>query len=179
MTHRIFGFGSLVTRATHDYGWRGPTQLTGYRRVWVPSLEWDVSLLSVEPSSTTTIDGVVLDVSEEDWPGLLERERGYDVQMLTPSMLSPEVSGVALFVGRTAPEKPAQGGKILLSYLDTVIAGFVETFGAERARAFFATTSGWSAGVEHDRAAPRYPRAIPLNPEIKALVDEELARLGL
>lgn len=179
MKQRIFGFGSLVTRATHSYSWLGTASLRGYRRAWVPSADWDVSLLSVEPNEGSRIDGSILEISGDAWPALLERERGYGLHELRPADLEPNFDHVSLFVGHRADDASATIRPILLSYLDTVMTGFVENYGAERARDFFKTTVGWSVGILKDRDAPKYPRTVPLRPEIKALVDEELERIGL
>ena len=63
---------------------------------------------------------------------------------------------------------------ILRSYLDVVIQGFHDHFGPAGVTRFFATTANWQA-VEDDRAAPKYPRAVTVGPEITALVDHHLA----
>ncbi|MEM9715788.1 MAG: gamma-glutamylcyclotransferase family protein [Pseudomonadota bacterium] len=179
MSRLIFGFGSLVTQATHSYGWRGTARLSGYRRVWVPSPLWGQSLLSVEPHEGSEIDGSILEVSEADWPGLLEREKGYDVHTVTASSLDPATKDVSLFVGRPDQAVAVNDKPILLSYLDTVVTGFVDNFGTDRARDFFGSTVGWSAGITKDRDDPIYPRTVSLSDQVKSLVDEELARLGL
>jgi len=179
VTRRIFGFGSLVTRDTHDYGWLGTARLKGYRRVWVPSNIWDISFLSVEQNDGFEIDGSILEVAPEAWPGLLEREKGYDVHDLNRTHLAPDFEDVSLFVGRPDAIHTDASKPILLSYLDTVMTGFADHFGAERARDFFKSTVGWQAGIRDDRGDPEYPRTVSLRPEIKSLVDEELKNLGL
>ncbi|MEO0341970.1 MAG: gamma-glutamylcyclotransferase [Pseudomonadota bacterium] len=179
VNRRIFGFGSLVTKGTHDYDWIGTCRLAGYRRVWVPSNTWDISFLSVELDPISTIDGAVLEIRDKDWPSLLEREKGYDVHHLDSSRIDPQFNAVSLFVGRPDAIDPERARPFLKSYLDTVITGFVDSFGVDRARGFFTSTAGWENGVKEDRSAPEYPRAVALRADIKTLVDEELEKLGI
>ena len=71
------------------------------------------------------------------------------------------------------------GHPILLSYLDTVVQGYLREFGTRGARRFFDTTDGGEMTVLDDRAAPVYPRAQSLRPEETRFVDDALARLGV
>ena len=76
---RIFGYGSLVNRATHGHAPAEPRTLAGWRRVWVHSAHRPVAILSVERAPGAEIDGLVLPVAEADRPALIEREAAYEL----------------------------------------------------------------------------------------------------
>ena len=67
---------------------------------------------------------------------------------------------------------------MLLSYVDVVVQGYRQQFGAQGVADFFATTDGWEAPILDDRAAPRYPRAQRLDRADQLLVDHHLAAVG-
>ncbi|MEM6275486.1 MAG: gamma-glutamylcyclotransferase family protein [Pseudomonadota bacterium] len=165
---KVFGYGSLVNRATHAWD-AEPAILKGWRRLWVPTAARPAAFLSVERSDTSQIEGVFLDVPEEDMPALDIREAHYD---------RVEVPGGIVYSvpGRHITEGPAP---ILQSYLDVVLQGFVSAFGPEGMDRFLATTHGWAAGLHPDRDAPIYKRAIPLKNTFSAQMladfDEKLA----
>ena len=74
---------------------------------------------------------------------------------------------------------PEGSHPILLSYLDTVVQGFLREFGEAGAARFFETTRGWGAGIQDDRDAPLYPRAQPTTLRERAIVDAALRDLGI
>lgn len=175
----VFGYGSLVNRVTHALRPAGPARLPGWRRVWVPAPGRRVALLSVAPAPGSAIDGLLARV--EDWDALDRREAAYVRRIVRPVPRAPDfpAPGAALYLvptGRGTAAAP--GPPILLSYLDTVVAGFLAEFGASGVARFFATTGGWEAPVLDDRARPLYPRVVPAHPELRALVDAALAALG-
>ena len=63
----------------------------------------------------------------------------------------------------------------LLSYLDTVIQGYLTEFGEAGARRFFDTTAGWEAPV-FDRIGkePVYSRVTRMTSDERSFVDDEL-----
>ena len=65
-----------------------------------------------------------------------------------------------------------------MSYLDTVVQGFLREFGAAGVECFFATTGGWCPLLD-DRDAPRYPRSQKTTAAERRLVDDQTAALGL
>ena len=73
---------------------------------------------------------------------------------------------------------PANAHPILLSYLDTVVQGFLREFGEAGVARFFATTAGWAPIVD-DRAAPHYPRHQRTSAAERRLVDDHADALGL
>ena len=176
----FFGYGSLVNTATHDYPVARAARLRGWRRVWVRSMARPVTFLSVHRVDGAVIDGLVARVPGGDWAALDEREAAYARVALGSGDLDPAHAGdVSVYealphlIGPSSDEHP-----ILLSYVDTVVAGFRQVFGDEGAARFFDTTDGWAAPVLNDRDAPRYPRSTPTTMAIRDFVDDRLAALS-
>jgi hypothetical protein len=170
-THRFFGYGSLVNRATQTYPNAQPAALAGWRRVWRRTTLREVAFLSVRPDPGCQIEGLVADVPGGDWAALDQRETGYAKHSVVTSAGAVQVYAVA-------PEKlaPDQQVTVLLSYLDVVVQGFLKEFGEAGVARFFETTEGWG-GVQDDRDAPLYPRAQVLSTQERGLVDHWLARV--
>jgi hypothetical protein len=180
MVHaRVFGYGSLVNGATHDYRDTRPAVARGWRRAWRRTSLRPVSFLTVIPDSTAEIDGLVAAVPARDWPDLDVRERAYQRVALTEVRHDGDAAATAIYaLPEGAHEAPEAGNPILLSYLDTVFQGYLARFGEAGVARFVATTDGWHAPVLDDRAAPRYGRAAATAPSERFLVDAWLARLG-
>lgn len=166
---QVFGYGSLVNRATHALGPARRLTIRGWRRAWVQTGLRPAAHLTALPEPGGQLDGLALPVAEADRAALLAREAAYD----------PARHG-ALTIFTIPPGKhPASGTRhpILLSYLDAVIQGYLAEFGAAGVARFFASTTGWEAGLLDDRAAPRYPRHQTLTAAERTLVDNHLAGL--
>lgn len=171
---RFFGYGSLVNARTHDNPIEAPATVAGFRRRWLASARRPVSFLSIVEDPGGWVDGVIARLASGDWAALDAREAAYDRLMLPPPH-----EGVAIY--RAAPEHvdPEGHGKpILMSYLETVIGGFLDIFGEAGVERFFASTDGWETPVLDDRAAPLYPRTRPLEPTARALLHDHLAAVG-
>ena len=174
---QFFGYGSLVNHATHGYDNARPALLEGWRRRWVSTSLRPVAYLSVEPWEGE-IAGLVAEVPGGDWTALDAREAAYDKHPVTVRLHACG-SDAAARVYAVTPDHaapPDTAHPVLLSYIDTVVQGFLEVFGEAGARAFFETTAGWGGPILDDRAAPRYPRATALTPAERAVVDAALAR---
>lgn len=177
---RVFGYGSLVNHRTHGYTGLRPAVLFGYRRVWRHSTLRSVAFLSIEPWEGAEIDGLLADVPEAEWRALDHRERAYarrDVAELTRHD-GPEGPVLVYEVrhGHIAP--PDTAHPILLSYVDVVVEGYLDHFGAPGLERFVASTAGWEAPVLDDRAAPVYGRhTAPGRPVLEA-VDSVLGALA-
>jgi hypothetical protein len=178
----FFGYGSLVNRRTHDYPQAAPATVTGWRRVWRHTTRRRVAYLSVAEAPGHEIDGLIAAVPNGDWAALDRRELAYDRLAVAPAAVRhaiPRPLGVHIY--RTSPgheAPPTARHPVLMSYLDTVVQGFLNVFGEDGARRFFATTDGWDAPILDDRGAPRYPRHVDLARAERAFVDTELARIG-
>ena len=68
---------------------------------------------------------------------------------------------------------------VLLSYVDTVIAGFLNRFGENGPQHFVDTTLDWHVPVLNDRRDPRYSRAVRPTCDERARVDALMASLGV
>lgn len=178
----FFGYGSLVNRETHSYGDAHPARLRGWRRIWRHTDLRPVAYLTAIPDPHSEIDGLIAHVPGNDWAALDHRERAYDRVAVCDRVTHDLATPIAVAV-YTVPDgkhgRPDREHPILLSYIDVVVQGYLKEFGAPGVARFFASTSGWSAPVLDDRAAPVYPRHQPLEREEKELVDAQLDQLGV
>ena len=176
----FFGYGSLVNRATHDYAPATPARLSGWRRVWRHTRLRDWPYLSAEPAEAE-IDGLIAAVPGDDWATLDLREAAYRRHPLTHDRLTTApgwAQRIEIYAVDEAHGLPPNTHPILLSYLDTVVQGFLREFGPAGVAGFFATTAGWCALLD-DRAAPHYPRSQPTTAAERRLVDDHAEALGL
>ncbi|ABD56536.1 gamma-glutamylcyclotransferase family protein [Jannaschia sp. CCS1] len=177
----FFGYGSLVNRKTHAYPRTFPAHVTGWRRIWRGTALRDVAFLTAEPDSGGEITGLIAEVPGADWAALDLREAAYarhrvtDIRHGAPADLPSGVDVQIYAVEQRHVDTTDH--PILLSYLDTVIQGYLQEFGAAGATAFFETTGGWHHPIRNDRSNPIYPRATILTREERAFVDESLALL--
>jgi len=178
---RFFGYGSLVNVATHNYQNTHTAKVGGWERHWVPSNNRPEAFLSVRPRKNSAIMGLIADVAPIGWEGLDQREIGYTRAPLTAVELTIEnPEHVQMY--RADPRHVATSEDdvhILLSYLDVVTQGFLREFGPAGVNNFYTTTANWHIPVRDDRANPSYPRAQKLSAAETALVDDNLARLGV
>lgn len=183
MDHRpfFFGYGSLVNRATHDYPDVAKARLRGWARTWKRTRLRQVAFLTAVRAPGAEIDGVIAAVPDADWTALDAREYAYDRHEVTDlDHGAPGQPSVSIYA--TKPEHHTDASEehpILLSYLDTVIQGYLREFGEAGAAGFFDSTLGWDAPVLDDRAAPIYPRATEVSGDERAVVDAALAARGV
>lgn len=172
----FFGYGSLVNRATHGYADACTARLTGWRRLWVATPARPQAYLSVYPAPGVLL-GLAAAVPGGDWAALDLREAAYRRH---PVMVATERGALAVQVyavpGGDRPAGP--GHRLVLSYIDCVVQGFLREYGAAGAVHFFATTDGWDSPVLDDRRAPLYPRAQRLTDAERATVDAGLRSVG-
>ncbi|MGI3210978.1 gamma-glutamylcyclotransferase family protein [Roseovarius tibetensis] len=177
----FFGYGSLVNRAPHGFADARAAHLAGWRRIWRHTDLRPVAFLTVVPDPNAEIEGLIAPVPDADWAALDRREAAY---MRAPAAdqvrhTLPHAPQIAVY---TIPEgrhgAPDAARPVLLSYLDVVVQGYLREFGEDGVTRFFDTTHGWDAPILDDRAAPRYPRHVPLHPDERAMVDAHLSRVG-
>lgn len=181
MTPFFFGYGSLVNRATHSYDHAHRASAKGWRRAWRFTHHRRVAYLTAIPCRDSKIFGLMAEVPNGDWVALDEREFAYDRIGATshvdhPYDLPHEVSIYAIAEGQHRAPDPTH--PILLSYLGTVVQGFLNEFGADGVTSFFDTTDGWDAPILDDRANPIYPRTQSLSRSENALTEHHMARMG-
>jgi hypothetical protein len=180
MTPYFFGYGSLVNRATHDHPDAQPASVTGWRRIWRHTALRPVAFLTVIPDPDTSIDGLVAAVPRGDWLALDEREHAYDrvrAEQVTHGLI-PDTDVHLYTIPDGKHGAPDRTHPVLLSYLDTVVQGYLNEFGVDGVGRFFDTTSGWDAPIADDRSRPLYARHQNLTRAQKALTDDHLNRLG-
>lgn len=177
----FFGYGSLVNRRTHDFPDTHAARVTGWRRAWRHTPLRALSFLTVVPAADDFVEGLIAAVPGADWAALDERERAYDRHDVSHRVR--HVAGRDLEVAIYAiPEgfhrAPTEDNPVLLSYIDTVVQGFLTEFGPAGVAHFFETTEGWDVPILNDRAAPVYARAQPTTARERDIVDDSLGRLS-
>ncbi|MFN3938173.1 MAG: gamma-glutamylcyclotransferase family protein [Gemmobacter sp.] len=175
---QFFGYGSLVNRATHDYPGARRARLAGWRRLWVHTPSRPVAFLSAEPAPGVVIEGLLAEVPGGDWAALDAREHAYARHPVRVETEAGPAEAQVYAVPHPACAAPVAAHPVLLSYLDTVVQGFLREWGEAAVAGFFASTHGWNAPILDDRAAPLYPRAQPLSSAERALVDAQLSAVG-
>ncbi len=179
----FFGYGSLVNRKTHDYGQTRPATVHGWRRQWRHTTLRQVAYLTVTKAPGQMIDGLIAAVPNGDWAALDRREHAYARLHLETGQIDhdhPQKIEVQIYKTKPAHDAPpSTRHPILQSYLDTVLLGYLDVFGQEGAKAFFASTDGWDAPILDDRENPIYPRAVkPAKPE-RLFIDAQLDALNV
>ena len=189
-----FGYGSLVNRETLRTRHQTliPARLRGWRRHWQcredhpdMSISGDIALLSIHRHPQSTLSGMLIIDEKASLPHLDLREAHYDRIPLLPSNLEfaddetaadlPEM--LFVYVGRPVP--PREKTQLLQSYLDAVMAGYLQEFGEQGVVDFLQTTVGFDRPIVCDRQQPRYARAIALDPKWAAHFDDLLASAGV
>ncbi len=176
----FFGYGSLVNRQTHGNEPARPAAVRGWRRAWRHTPLRRVSFLTAIPCPDTILDGLVAPVPLGDWRALDQREHAYD---RNPSIArlracGTDVTAAIYAIPTERHAAPTQESPILLSYLDAVLQGYFQEFGAEGVRHFTDTTDGWEAPILDDRNDPIYPRATTLSDGERRLINNVLEDLG-
>jgi hypothetical protein len=175
----FFGYGSLVNRATHSFPRATRAVATGWGRAWKHTRLREVAFLTAVERPGETIEGLIAAVPGAEWAGLDAREWAYD-RLPVGQVVHDHGGDLDVQIYRTKPEHHVDGSDahpILLSYLDTVVQGYLAEFGTAGALRFFETTQGWDTPVLDDRAAPRYPRAQVLDAVELDFVDAQLRTL--
>jgi hypothetical protein len=174
----FFGYGSLVNRGTHAFPRAARARARGWARMWKRTRLRKLAFLTAVEAPGQEIEGLIAAVPGADWAALDLREYAYDrhkVVEIDHDHGAETPLDVQIY--RTKPEHDADGSDehpILLSYLDTVVQGYLTEFGEAGARRFFETTAGWEAPVLDDRAEPIYSRVTRLTTDERDFVDAEL-----
>lgn len=184
MKRFFFGYGSLVHKGTHDHANHAPARLRGWKRVWVATPARALPYLSVIRDDSSAIDGLIAEVPDQGWDALDQREAAYQrVPLgaeLTHQMADMPTDSLTVVYSVSPDEQQPVSDKnpILLSYLDVVVQGYFDVFGAAGVDHFFSTTFNWTGSYLDDRAAPIYPRAQLCDPNLQAQTDTRLTAMG-
>lgn len=176
----VFGYGSLVNRATHAMEPAFPATLPGWRRMWRKTSLRDVAFLTATPDPAVEIDGLMVRVAADEWSDLDRREAAYSKdRAINIRHAGPADADVSVYAIPSSGHVTGHTDYILiLSYIDVVARGFLQEFGEEGLARFFRTTTGWNAPVADDRDTPIYSRAQALTAHERGLVDRHLVSVG-
>ncbi len=184
-----FGYGSLVNRATHRTDIIGYSKVTlkGWRREWLarPNNSFGkVVLLSVKRCENSEIDGLVVIDHARNQASLDERESNYDRHIVAESSITEHNSTIGDINTIRAKEKTSiyvaipfpqpeeyEQYRILRSYLDAVMQGYLNKFGQEGVARFVNSTDNFEIGVREDRKDPRYPRSVATTQKEQSLFE--------
>lgn len=177
----FFGYGSLVNTSTHGFANAQRATARGWRRAWRHTQLREVSFLTAVPDEMSRIDGVIASVPGADWAALDQREHAYERLAATNQVDHQIAHPVDIAIYAIAPDRhgaPSQDHPILMSYLETVLQGYLHQFGPEGVTGFIATTDGWDAPIRDDRSAPVYPRHQPISQEERDMFRDCLTDIG-
>ena len=176
-----FGYGSLVNRATIGWSYLDahPARLAGWRRHWRPRPDmpgFPAALLSVARDDKAGCDGLLVIDSAKNLPALDRREGRYHRRRIDSSSITCAhalPSGCPVYVYEAMSDLPVHRDppRILRSYLDVVMQGFLHMHGRAGLERFMAETSDFHLPIHEDRHAPVYPRHVPADGKEHALFD--------
>jgi cation transport protein ChaC len=188
MASAVFAYGSLVNRLARPAGLRSaPAVLPHWARHWrhcIQTPHGRICALTVAPDPDTSIRGVVLFCEADTVEELDQREIDYHQVRVSVRLDAPEAGmeevGCVVHVGDLAYDRAGSYEfPIWRSYLDCVLAGYIELGGRCAAEDFIASTRGWNVPILDDRGDPKYPRAVALRSHELREIDEILALHGL
>jgi hypothetical protein len=187
----IFGYGSLLNQRTHrrpDISIY-PFRLTGWQREWGHCVDsggaGKVCALTIRPNRRAEVSGAFVVDLRANLRDLDEREQGYR-RVRIFSRARPSIPNIpanaTIFTYTSDPPEFRPGSRefpIWRSYLECVLAGFLDVGGKTAARDFVVTTRGWESPILDDRTAPKYMRATSLPAGIQTDVDALIQEHGL
>jgi len=142
----------------------------------------EIALLSVHQHEATELYGLIVVDSLDNLQQVDERERGYQRVQLTKSDFSAQgrelPASLYVYVANPASEPDARP-PLLQSYMDAVMQGYLNEYGAMGLAHFIETTTGFNREIILDRHQPQYPRAVELDQTIADLFDDTLRTAGV
>lgn len=173
----IFGYGSLINRQSLRHtlsdaavGEVVAGRISGWRRSWsnrVPAR--GRTGLGARIEAEGRINGVAIELLDPDFAALDRREAGYVRELVVEQTL---VDGALWLYSKPDGVLASEAFPVALSYLEVVLAGCL-ALGREFAIEFLTETPGLTA-LMNDRAAPVYPRRVPLTADEVAAIDDLL-----
>jgi cation transport regulator ChaC len=200
----IFGYGSLIEQAsrmrtTPAAMYVLPARVRGYARGWwarTGAIGFTTTFVGAIPEKSSSVNGVIYTVSEQELKADDEREQGYKRVDVTNSVeiLSGSTPGSApqgkvwIYVndfkeGELEKSLPTPQFPIVQSYVDICLTGCLQIEqgfpdAGEFASEFITSTLKWSKYWENDRVHPRRPFvAVPQWSTIDALLQKHLREL--
>lgn len=168
-----FGYGSLVNRATLSASVvdASPARLSGWARRWRPRPDmpgFPAALLTVSRSQGAAMDGLVVFDRRENLETVDRREARYHRREIDPADVSTHKkipSGCPLYVYEAMEELPVhrEPPRILRSYLNVVMQGFLVEHGIGGVGRFVAETADFHVPIHEDSHAPVYPRHVAIS----------------
>jgi hypothetical protein len=186
----VFGYGSLVNRRTRTRNAViDPFVIRGWRRSWAHCMETsrgNVCALTIVPDADGEVAGVVVRRHRSFLSRLDKREQQYK-RILLPLVeeqirLLRTIGDVDVFGYTSEPPVFRPGSSeypIWRSYLECVLAGFLDVGGPPAAEEFIRSTIGWETPILDDRISPKYRRAYKLPKHLKLAVDKLIKNNGL
>jgi len=184
-----FGYGSLVNRATHGtrVAHAVPARLKGRARHWRarPDMPgFPAALLTVVPEEGGAVDGLLVFDDVANLAAIDAREARYERVELLPEELellgqTPVRCTAYVYQAITYLPPHQEEPKILQSYLDAVLQGFLREHGQSGVERFIRTTGNFHIAVHPDRENPVYPRAVALSTHERDYFDALLAEAGI
>ncbi|WP_432173028.1 gamma-glutamylcyclotransferase family protein [Streptomyces sp. Tue6028] len=192
----IFGYGSLIQRASRTSTWAkaveaAPVVVRGISRGWydrVDTVSWSPTYLGAVSKKDARCNGVIFPVTPEELRDYARRESGYrptrvasrDITMLDGSTRPPV--GTVWYFANVTRRYPSERYPIVQSYVDVCLDGclenedrFPEARKAQFAKEFIRTTSDWRAPWYNDRIYPWRPTVhVPRADTIDTLIRDEL-----
>ncbi|MGD8109755.1 gamma-glutamylcyclotransferase family protein [Vibrio sp. TRT 17S01] len=181
MTMYIFGYGSLINSASRRLTGKTapaiPAIAHGYVRYWGKVDESYILSPLVVDKGEGQVNGVLLEVCQQELKEFDRRERGYHrvrvpLEQLHCDESVPNDSEVWVYI-KNNPEPPCDLSPIMQTYVDTVLAGCLE-ISEQFAKQFVQHTIGWHFPRENDRLAPKYANLAGVtcehHPHIDALI---------
>lgn len=194
--HYVIAYGSLLS---HDSRSRFsgincqaiPVLLRGWRRSWMTrTLHQQQTFLSAKADKDASFNGALLPI-EQISPELVKREQNYEFVQVQSSQLSileheqreimhSQLARKSVWICQNKQNESADPlYPICQTYVDTCLAGCLETGLTDFALHFLQSTMGWDAGWINDRHAPRYPRAAATSQHSQQQIDQILAQADL
>lgn len=173
----IFGYGSLINRASLRHtladeavGEIVPGRIDGWRRSWSNRVvKRGRTGLGARVEAEARINGVAIELVDPDFAALDRRESGYRRERVEGQTL---VDGELWLYTKPDGVPASAAFPVAVSYLEVVLSGCL-ALGREFAVEFLTETPGLTA-LMNDRAAPVYPRRVPLTQIEIAEIDELL-----
>lgn len=177
----IFGYGSLMNSASRKLtGYTGnsiPAIAHGFERHWSKIDDsYVVSPLAVK-QGTGQVNGVLVEVDELALQEFDRREAGYHrIQLDAHSietLCGHHVDKTVWIYVVEQTQPPCERSPIVMSYVDTVLAGCLEVSEAF-AEHFIEHTLGWQHPLIDDRLQPVYLRLAGVESHHRAQIDQLL-----